>query len=129
MKADKENLAEIIEAETAGAGIDIAIECAGAESSVQNCLDSLRPLGQYIQVGHFGKQLKVPWDHIAFKQLHIKGSVGYTRDTWSQTMRILEQGNFKVDDVITHRFPLSSWQEGFKLSENKEALKVLLYPD
>lgn len=114
VKVDKEDLAMIIEQETNGFGVDLAIECAGAEGSVQNCLHNLRPSGQYVQVGHFGKNLQLPWDHIAFKQLRIDGSVGYTRDTWSQSIRILEQGILKIADVITHRLPLSSWEKGFE---------------
>lgn len=126
---DKENLASIIEEETLGLGVDLALECAGAEASVRNSLEALKPLGQYVQVGHFGRDLSVPWDLIAFRQLKIHGSVGYNRDTWLQSFRILEQGNLDVKDIITHRFNLGEWEEGFELSEKKQAVKVLLYPD
>jgi L-iditol 2-dehydrogenase len=126
---DQEDLPAVIAAETSGAGVDIAMECAGAQSSVRNCLGSLKSLGQYVQVGHFGKDLVVPWDHIAFKQLRVDGSVGYTRDTWYQTMKILAQGKMKVKDLITHRLPLSEWKKGFDLFEQKKAIKVLLYPE
>jgi len=129
VEVDREDLSSIIEEETNGNGVDLAIECAGAEASVRNCLESLRPLGQYVQVGHFGKDLRVPWDLIAFRQLQIDGSVGYTRDTWSQTVRILEQGNLKVKDIITHELPLSDWRKGFELSETKKTVKALLYPE
>ena len=129
VKVDQEDLAAAIAEETGGAGVDLAIECAGAEASVQNCLKALRPLGHYVQVGHFGKDLRLPWDLVAFRQLQINGSVGYTRSTWAQTVRILAQGNLKVQDIITHRFSLEEWQTGFDLSENKQAVKVLLYPD
>lgn len=129
VKVDQEDLMMAIDEETGGRGVDVAIECAGAEGSVQNCLKALRPLGQYVQVGHFGKDLRVTWDHVAFKQLRIDGSVGYTRETWAQTVRILEQGNLKVHDVITHELPLSEWKKGFELSEKKKAVKVLLFPD
>lgn len=129
VKVDQEDLMMVIDEETGGAGVDVAIECAGAEASVQNCLKALRPLGQYVQVGHFGKDLRVPWDFVAFKQLRIDGSVGYTRETWAQTIRILEQGKLKVLDVITHQLPLSEWRKGFDLSEKKRAVKVLLFPE
>lgn len=129
VKVDQEDLMTVIDEETSGMGVDVAIECAGAEGSVQNCLKALRPLGQYVQVGHFGKDLRVTWDHVAFKQLRIDGSVGYTRDTWSQTIKILEQGKLKVLDVITHQLPLSDWRKGFDLSEKKKAVKVLLFPE
>jgi L-iditol 2-dehydrogenase len=119
-------LTEIMEV-TNGYGVDLAIETAGAEKSVVNCLTALRPLGHYVQVGHFGKNLLLPWDHVAFKQLRIDGSVGYTRETWTQTMNILAQG-FDSTDIVTHDLPLSEWKKGFNLSEQKEAVKVLLRP-
>ena len=122
----EENFSEVIEELTQGQGIDIAFEVAGAEGSVRNCLDALRPLGHYVQVGHFGKDLTVPWDHIAFRQLEISGSVGYTRATWAQTMSILEQGKVKIEDTITHRLPLQDWKKGFDLMEQKQAIKILL---
>ena len=128
IKVDQEDLMEIVQEETEGKGVDLAIECAGVEGSVRNCLQVLRPLGHYVQVGHFGKDLLLPWDHVAFKQLHIDGSVAYTRATWSQTMRILEQGKLNVRDVITHELSLQEWQKGFEAAEKKKAVKVLLYP-
>ena len=76
---DEEDLADVLAEETRGDGVDIAFECAGAEASVRSCLQAVRPLGRYVQVGHFGKDLRVPWDLIAFRQLRIDGSVGYTR--------------------------------------------------
>ncbi len=129
ISVDEEDLSEVVSEETGGDGIDIAFECAGAEASVRSCLSILRPLGRFVQVGHFGRDLVVPWDYIAFRQLRIDGSVGYTRATWTQTMRILEQGALHVSDTISHKLPLSSWKEGFDLVEQKQAVKVLLTPD
>lgn len=124
---DKEDLAELVNEMTEGRGVDLALETAGAEGSVVNCLQNLRPMGHYVQVGHFGRDLMLPWDHVAFKQLHIDGSVGYTRDTWAQTMSIMSQG-FSAGDIITHEMTLSDWEAGFRLSEEKKAVKVLLRP-
>ncbi len=125
---DQENLAEIVAAETDGQGVALAVETAGAEGSVRNCLQSLRPLGHYVQVGHFGKDLTLPWDLVAFRQLQLHGSVGYTKETWRRTMQILGQHTLDLSDVITHRFPLSDWRKGFDLMEQKQAVKVLLNP-
>ena len=128
VRVDEEPLGAVIAEETGGRGVDVAFEVAGAEASVRNCLDHLRPLGHYVQVGHFGRDLTVPWDHIAFRQLRIDGSVGYTRATWAQTMRILAQGKLRVGDTITHRLPLHAWEQGFALMEQQAAVKVLLHP-
>ena len=128
INVEEEALQEVILEETNERGVDLALECAGAEASVVNCLGAVRPLGHYVQVGHFGKYLSLPWDHVAFKQLKIEGSVGYTRDTWNQTIQILAQG-FKASDIVTHDMSISEWKTGFRLSENKEAVKVLLRPN
>lgn len=122
----QDDLGAVVREATKGKGVDVAFEVAGAEGSVRNCLDALRPLGHYVQVGHFGKDLTVPWDHIAFRQLEISGSVGYTRATWSQTMNILRQGKVNIEDTITHRMPLQDWKRGFDLMEQKQAIKILL---
>ncbi len=127
LEADRDDVQEALREATRGEGIDIAFEVAGAEASVRTCLNSLRPLGKYVQVGHFGKDLLVPWDHVAFKQLDIKGSVGYTRDTWRRTLQIMGQG-LNVGDLISHDLPLAAWKKGFELCENKQAIKVLLRP-
>lgn len=122
-----ENLEEIIRAETGGAGVDVAFEVAGVAASAKACLDALRPLGHYTQVGHFGRDITVPFDRIGFKQLRVAGSVGYTMATWARTMQLLAQG-LKPTRIVTHRLPLADWQQGFDLFERKVATKVLLLP-
>src|SRR5690606_17035435 len=94
-----------------------------------NCLRAVRPLGSYTQVGHFGKEITIPFDPIAFRQIRLAGSVGYTADSWRRALAILEQGRVRLDDLITHRLPLQEWQQGFDLCERREALKVVLSPN
>ena len=127
INVSKQNLQDSVFQHT-DQGVDWAFEVAGAEDSVNNCLQSLRPLGSYIQVGHFGKKLLLDWDHTAFKQLQIKGSLGYTRQTWDRTLKILEFGGIEAHEIITHRLPLAEWRTGFELMEKKKAIKVILQP-
>ena len=123
-----EDLAALVREKTDGFGVDLAFECAGAAASVANCLRAVRPLGQYVQVGHFGRDITVPFDLVAFRQIQLRGSVGYTAATWRRSLEILAQGRVRLGDIITHRLPLERWQEGFALSENKVAAKVVLTP-
>ena len=124
----RQDLTDYVKAETDGFGVDVAIECAGVEASARSCLTAVRPLGHYTQVGHFGKEVIVPLDLVAFKQIRIVGSVGYTVETWIRMMKILEQGKVQLGDVITHKLPLDEWKKGFAACEDKSALKVLLHP-
>lgn len=127
IEVDKENAVEIIMAETGGYGVNTVFEVAGVEASVRTCMEALRPLGHYIQVGHFGRDLTLPWDLVAFRQFRIDGSVGYVRQTWDNTMKILAQGLI-VEDMITHEMSIADWKTGFDLMEAKKAVKILLNP-
>ncbi len=114
--------------ETGGLGVDVAFECSGHPSSVKNCLQAVRKLGRYTQVGICGREINVEFDQIFYKQLKVAGSVGYTPATWDRMMKILRQGAVRLDDLITHRLPQAQWREGFDLCESKDAIKVLISP-
>jgi L-iditol 2-dehydrogenase len=128
INVNQQDLLQHICDETEGLGVNVALECAGVASSVKNCLNAVRPLGHYTQVGHFGTETPIPWDLIAFKQIQIAGSVGYTVETWTRMMNILTQNRIQLNDLITHKLPLAEWQQGFAATESKAAVKVILQP-
>jgi L-iditol 2-dehydrogenase len=119
---------ELVRSETDGFGADAVFECAGAAASARTCLDVARPLGCYTQVGHFGANIELNFDRVAFKQLRVNGSVGYTAATWTRMLKMLAAGKVRLGDMISHRLPLEKWALGFAACEDKSALKVLLDP-
>ncbi len=128
VNVERENLRAVVQEETGGVGVDLALECSGAAASVANCLSAIRPLGRLTQVGHFGQEITIPYDLVAFRQICITGSVGYTADSWRRALQILAEGNIDLADMITHRLPLSRWKDGFQTFEDGTGLKVLLMP-
>ncbi len=124
----RQDLAKIVAEETRGSGVDVAFECAGAGPSARNCLRALKPLGQYTQVGIFGREVSIEFDLIFYKQLRVAGSVAYSVATWERLLKILEQRAIRLDDLITHKMPLERWRDAFDLCLNKQAIKVLLSP-
>jgi L-iditol 2-dehydrogenase len=91
-------------------------------------LRALKPLGQYTQVGIFGREVSIEFDLIFYKQLRVAGSVGYSVATWERLLKIIDQRAIRVDDLITHKMPLERWRDAFDLCLNKQAIKVLLSP-
>lgn len=128
VKVPDANLAEVVRDQTHGAGVDVALECAGHPNSVRACLESLRPMGRYTQVGICGRDIQFPMDQIFYKQLTIRGSVCYTARTWDRMMRIYEQGHIRLNDLISTMLPISEWQRAFDLCTNRKAIKVLMHP-
>ena len=124
----RQELKEAIDELTDGGGVDVAFECAGAAGSVRGCLESLKPLGQHVQVAICGKDIQFPIDQIFYKQLTMSGSVCYTANTWARMMRIYAEGRVQLKDLISKQLPISEWQQAFELCMNRKALKVLMYP-
>jgi L-iditol 2-dehydrogenase len=125
----REDLDRVIERETGGRGVDIAIEAAGAEASLIACLRAVRRLGRIVQIGIAGRDVTVPFDTILYKQLQVFGALGHSFTTWDRVMRILGQRKVDLSPIITHKLPLSRWREGFDLCETKRGVKVLLSYD
>ena len=114
---------------TDGRGVDVAFECAGHESSVCGCLEALRPMGRYTQVGICGREIKFPIDQIFYKQLKLSGSICYTAGTWARMMKIYAQGRIRIDDIVSNKLPISAWRTAFRLCTGKQGLKTLMYPE
>ena len=129
INVSKQNLVEAIQEETGGWGVDVAFECAGHASSVRGCLEAVRPMGRYTQVGICGRDIEFPIDQIFYKQLTLCGSICYTAQTWDRMMNIYKQGRIRLDDLISEKLPISDWRRAFELCTEKKALKVLMYPE
>jgi L-iditol 2-dehydrogenase len=124
----EQDLQAVVRDATEGRGADVVFECSGAPSSIGSCLEVVRPLGAYTQVGICGREVTVDFDAILFKQLRVRGSVAYSVRTWERLLRILGQGKIRLADLVTHTLPLERWEEAFELCEKKRGIKVLISP-
>ena len=125
----EQKLADAINEHTLGQGVDVAFECAGVAGSVRGCLDSLRPMGQHVQVAICGKDIQFPIDRIFYKQLTMSGSITYTANTWERMMKIYATGKVSLKEMISVKLPISDWETAFDLCTTRKALKVLMYPE
>jgi L-iditol 2-dehydrogenase len=126
---EREDAGAIIRDLTEGYGADVVFECAGVQASAGLCLDVVAKMGRYTQVGIFGKPLRLDFDKVVMKQLHVQGSICHTWETWELTLRFLKQDLIDLRPLISKRLPLSRWEDGFQSFLAKEAIKVLLYPE
>ncbi|MBS1858931.1 MAG: alcohol dehydrogenase catalytic domain-containing protein [Acidobacteria bacterium] len=124
----EEDLVQAVHELTGGAGVDVALECAGHPASVRGCLDSLRPMGRYTQVAICGREIQFPIDRIFYKQLTVRGSICYTARTWERMIEIYRQGRVRLHDLVSVKLPISEWRTAFDLCADRKALKVLMHP-
>ena len=125
---DNGDLADAVRGVAGGQGADVTFECAGHPASVRGCLESLRPMGRHVQVAICGRDIPFAIDRVFYKQLTVAGSVCYTARTWARMFQIFSDGRIALDDLVSHRLPITEWRTAFDLCLNRQALKVLLYP-
>ena len=114
---------------TYGAGADVVIECAGHGSSVSNLIHYARLGAQFIQIGTSMHEYEIDFMQLAYKELKATGSFGSGYGEWEKSLRLMSSGQVNASAVVSHKLPISAWQEAFKIMENRESVKILLYPD
>ena len=129
VNVEREDVRAVIDDLTEGYGADVVLECAGANASVNQCLDAVKKLGRYTQVGLFGVPVEIDLDQIVKKQLRMQGSMCHTWETWDRTLSFLGQGLVDLRPLISEKLPLSRWEEGFDKIINREAMKILMWPE
>ena len=124
----KENLREIIMDLSHGDGVDIILECSGAEEAAQGCLELLRRKGKYTQIGIFGKPIKFDLDRILYGEIRLMGSFSQKYSAWNAAIKLFAQRKILAKPLVTDILTLEKWEEGFKRSLEGKAIKVILKP-
>ena len=127
----KEDAIAKIKEMTGGYGCDIYIEASGHPSSVQQGLDCIRKMGRFVEFSVFGAPVTVDWSIISDrKELDLLG-VHLSPYCYDTVTEWIGNGKLPTDGVVTNKFTLDQWEEGFHLAKTGEggALKVVLLPN
>jgi len=111
-------------------GHDVVLETAGAVPAVELALGLVREGGRIALIGIAGegKELTIPADRIALRDLQLLGSVGYTSAVWARMVDLVSKGLVRFDGIVTHHVPASEFERAFELMERREGkiAKVVL---
>jgi len=110
---------------TGGAGVDVVLECSGAEPAAQLGLSALKRRGQYTQVGIFGVPIRFDLDRVLYREIRLTGSFSQKFIGWRQALALCAQGKIQAAPMITHRFDLADWETAFATFARGEAIKVM----
>ena len=118
----------LIREATGGRGVDLAIECAGAELALVSCLKAAKRGGTIVVVGlGDNSDYTLPMVELAVKELDIKGIFRYVY-TYPAAINLLASGEVDVEAMITHHFPMAELLKGFEYAEKgtDDAVKVMI---
>lgn len=110
---------------------DKVIICTGAASAAQSALHSVERGGVilFFAVGAPGETLAVDFNPFWRNDISIKTCYGAAPLDNRQALELLQRGTIRVDDMITHRFPLTEIGRAFTTAaEPQGVLKVIVEP-
>ncbi|HEX5590703.1 MAG TPA: alcohol dehydrogenase catalytic domain-containing protein [Candidatus Limnocylindrales bacterium] len=116
--------------ELTGVGADVVLECAGTPETIGWAIRMLRRGGRCAAVGIPTSGVEIALQRLVLDELELVGSRA-TAGEMRRVMPLVEQGRIRVNEVITHRFPLSAYQEALSTFNDRGsgAIKIIVAPD
>ncbi|KEA62913.1 L-threonine 3-dehydrogenase [Marinobacterium lacunae] len=107
-------------------GFDVGLEMSGAEPAFRSMLEAMNHGGKIAMLGIPAGDMAIDWTQVIFKGLIIKGIYGREMfETWYKMASVVQSG-LNLSPIITHRFPIEQFQQGFDVMRSGEAGKVIL---
>ncbi|MCX7301186.1 MAG: L-threonine 3-dehydrogenase [Rhodobacterales bacterium] len=107
-------------------GFDVGLEMSGNQRAMDQMVESLVMGGRIALLGIPPGKSPVDWSRIVFKAITIKGVYGREIfETWYKMIAMLENG-LDVRRVITHRFKVDEFRDGFGAMLSGKSGKVVL---
>jgi 2-desacetyl-2-hydroxyethyl bacteriochlorophyllide A dehydrogenase len=109
---------------------DVVVETAGAVAALELSTRLAREGGRVVTLGIAGRdrELTLPADRIALRDLSVFGSVGYTTAAWARMVALVRERLVELDPIVTHRFPLERFEDAFALMDDRRGVvaKIVL---
>jgi threonine dehydrogenase-like Zn-dependent dehydrogenase len=117
-------------------GFDVIYDCVGSATSITDALRWTRARGTLVLVGIALSVLRVDLSPIWYQEVDLIGSKTHATSEWQGTRRhdyewaiqFQRSGHMRIEDLITHRFPLAQYRQAIRTATDKRrthAIKVV----
>ncbi|MFA6093695.1 MAG: L-threonine 3-dehydrogenase [Elusimicrobiota bacterium] len=122
----KSKLPEVMKSLGMTEGFDVGLEMSGSGAAFNDMIGSMKNGGKIALLGILPLDTKIPWNQVIFKGLFLKGIYGREMyETWYKMCSMLQSG-LNIKPVITHRFPIARFEEGFEIMSAGKSGKIIL---
>ncbi len=114
---------------TGGIGVDCAVDCSGNPAAHRLGIDAVKRKGKLVFVGQCSQDtvIRISSDMIR-KGISLIGSWHYNLVDYPKLLNVIRATSDKLEQLITHRFPMSRVQEAWELQLTGQCAKVILDP-
>ncbi|MGQ9624226.1 MAG: zinc-dependent dehydrogenase [Candidatus Bathycorpusculaceae bacterium] len=126
----KEDLTNIVMAETSGRGADVAVVTAPSLEAYKTGLKVCRKGGKLCLFAPTkpGEHLQISPKELFFSEIRIIPSYSTSHIETREALELMTSGKLNLKGLITHRFRLVDTAKAFKTAlESKESLKVIVF--
>lgn len=128
----KENPVEAVRVMTDGIGADTVFECSGADGTIEQACHMCRKGGKVVLLGvpSVEHNEPIPYKFVAHNEIALSGSRANPNVSW-KLLNMIKEGNIKVDDLVTHTFPLEEMEKAMDIfvGRKENVMKVVIYPN
>jgi L-iditol 2-dehydrogenase len=129
--SSESDLNEAVMTLTIGEGADVVFVCAPSREAQEQ---ALKLAGNRARVNFFGGLPKddcivqVNSNELHYKELFLSGASSSLPETNRQALELLRTRRIDPDILITHELPLQRIDEGFRIMEERNCIKVVIRP-
>ncbi|NVJ68563.1 MAG: L-threonine 3-dehydrogenase [Gammaproteobacteria bacterium] len=121
-----EKLEDVMEEIGMTEGFDVGLEMSGVPVAFQAMLKTMNHGGKIAMLGIPSSDMAIDWNQIIFKGLILKGIYGREMyETWYKMIAMLQSG-LDISPIITHRFEVNEFEQGFETMASGQSGKVVL---
>lgn len=107
-------------------GFTVGLEMSGHPQGLSTLLETAQHGAHINLLGILPPGCAIDWDLVIFKMLNIKGIYGREiYSTWFKMTHLLESG-LDLSPIITHHFPVDSFEKGFETMLSGNSGKIIL---
>ena len=126
VNVSEEKLPQVMDELGMTEGFDVGLEMSGVPDAFRSMLAVMNHGGRIAMLGIPPSSMSIDWNQVIFKGLFIKGIYGREMfETWYKMAALLQSG-LDLTPVITHRFHIDDFQQGFDEMRSGHSGKVIL---
>ena len=108
-------------------GFDMIFDCVGNANTIEDSLRWTRAAGTVVVVGINFDRFRLDLSPVWLQEVDLIGSYLHSSDTWfgerrhtyDWVIKLLREGKFRADGLITHRFPFEEYRKAIDIATSK----------
>jgi 2-desacetyl-2-hydroxyethyl bacteriochlorophyllide A dehydrogenase len=127
LDASDPKLAQRVAEATEGRGPDVVIECAGVVETLRRAIELVRVGGRITMFGTItATQGELPFYQLYYKEISLANPRAAKPEDFPSSIGLVESGAVRLDQLITHSFPLVEAERAIAASAEANSVKVTL---